>query len=95
MEISRALGIGCVIRAEYAAGPLGLGLCNCWVTSRPGESRCCREVTQVLVILPGEHKARAPAGTGERLRCCTTAVGGPDSRKRGVFNLSYLISSPN
>lgn len=84
MEILRVPGIGCVIRAEYAAGPLGLDQCNCWVTSRPGESRCCREVIQVLVILLGEHKVSAAAGTGERLRHCMTAVEGPDSRKRGV-----------
>lgn len=64
MEISRVPGIDCVIRAECAAGRLGLGLGNCWVTSRPGESRCCRVVIQMLVILPGEHRACARPAKG-------------------------------
>jgi len=95
MEILGVPRISYVIKAEYVAGPLGLGLCNCWVTSRPGESRCCRAVIQAVVILPGEHKASASAGTGVRLSRCAIAVRGPDSRKKGAFNVSYLISSPN
>lgn len=52
-------------------------------------------VIQTLVILPGEHEASATPGTGEGLRHHTAAGRGPDGRKRGVFNLSCLISSPN
>lgn len=71
--------VSCVIRAEFAARPLG-------VTSPPGESRCCRVVAGVLFILPSEPKASAPPG--EKLRHLVTAVRGPSGRKRGMFNLS-------
>lgn len=76
--------VSCVIRAEFAARPLGLH--SCGVTSPPGESRCCRVVIGVLIILPSEPKTRAPPG--EKLRHLMTAARGPSGRKRGVFNLS-------
>lgn len=40
MEISRVPGIGCAIRAECAAGPLGLALCDLGDQSA---GSCCRE----------------------------------------------------
>lgn len=42
--------VSCVIRAEFAARPLG-------VTSPPGESRCCRVMVGVLFILPVSPRA--------------------------------------
>lgn len=54
MEISRVRGIGCVIRAEYVAGPLGLVLGD----QSTRRIEVLQVVIQALVILPGEHKAK-------------------------------------